>query len=137
MNVWTALGRAEARGKRHPYLALVPGLADDEWRRQAAIERGRRTAGVGWLVVQRTGRLVGWTIAAVCMVVVIVCFPAAVVRVVRPSTSRGAFFLGLSIALVYGLALRTAASIDWRIFAAIIAAAVGNILFAMWKVSRW
>lgn len=137
MNEWTAYGRAEARGKRHPWLALVPGLADGAWRREAAIERGRRTAGVGWLVVQRAGRLVGWTIAAVCMVVVVIFAPSAVVRVVRPSTSAGAFALGSSIVLAYGIALRAAAAIDWRIVAVIIAAAFGNILIALWRVARW
>lgn len=137
MNGWTAYGRAEARGKRHPWLALVPGVADDAWRREAAIERGRRTAGIGWLLVQRVGRLAGWTVAAVCIAAVVIFAPSAVVRVVRPSTSAGAFALGSSIVLAYGIALRTAAAIDWRIVAVIITAAVGNILFAMWRVARW
>lgn len=44
-------GRGDVRGRRHPYIPLIPVVrwtADREWRRSAGRERGRRTASL-WL----------------------------------------------------------------------------------------
>lgn len=74
-------GKGKARGRRHPYLPLLlPGIADGEWEKYAAQERGRRRSSLWWLLAEyglpTIGRAVAWTV------------------VVLPSSVRGALPAG-------------------------------------------
>lgn len=67
-------GKGKARGRKHPYLPLVlPGIADGEWEKYAAQERGRRRSSLWWLVAEyglsTIGRAIAWTVVALVFLV--------------------------------------------------------------------